>query len=421
MSVVAPLNFSYNQLPSAVPAKKVTRRFQASNGDVFKPSGTSVIRIPLRDEGFLDGSNSYLKFTITNNSTGNLQLDYNANAIITRTRVLAGAVEIENIDRSNVLVNMLMQTQGSEDYFKVNSIIAGASGDDEDDSTTLQGEVLLAGETATYCIPVFSGFLNCGKYIPLGLMKTNSLTLELYLESDAGAGVYAIDPAGNGYEVTNVEYIASIIHLKDPMVQKSLENQMLTSGLEFHGTTYSTHINSLNSTQTTASINIPERAVSLKALITVLRPNDTTFAHTSLMPKYPHTSSGTSFNWYYKIGSELLPQQAVSSSAESFIEFQKTYNQLFDLKQSCYATNQRWNAPWATNTNAGCFSMTISTEAFAHTDSMESGLNTADSALSISLIASGILLTGHDAEVITYGYKDCIWRIDNTGVFQVLV
>ena len=417
-STVAPMSFKYAQLPTSIPARKRTRRFQPTNGDVFSPASTSVIRIPIRDQNYLDGSNSYLKFKLTNNTGFQLNLDPNANAVITRVRILVGGVVAEDIERANILTNMLTQSQGSEDFLKSLQIVSGGAITDQDASNLLAGEDMANGASETYCIPVFSGLLNCGKFLPLGLFQSNALTLELYLEQTNHIGVISGDPTGD-YKLSSVEYIASLIEIQDDATNKQLEMQMNTSGLEFHGTTYSTHINSLSATATNGSINIPERCKSLKGLITVLRPSDNTRASTSLQTRYPHTTAGTDFNWYYRIGSENLPQVAVGSSAESFLEFQKTYNHLWSLNQSTYANKARWNTAWDVDTNAGCFSMTVSTESFSHTNMMESGLDTASSAIPISLQLNGVSLSGHSAEVITYSYKDIIWRFDSSGMFQV--
>lgn len=418
MPTVAPLSFKYSQLPTGVASRKRTRRFQPTNGDTFTPNGTSVIRIPIRDEHYLDGSNSYLKFKLTNLNTDALALDPNANAVISRVRILVGGVVAEDIERANILTNMLTISQGSEDYNKTLQIVSGQASVDEDATNNLSGTSLAGGSTTTLCIPVFSGLLNCGKFLPLGLFKTNSLTLELYLEQAAHVGVVTAVSNG-GYSISSVEYIASLIEIQDDATNKQLEQQMMSSGIEFHGTTYSAHINSLAATATSGSINIPERCSSLKGLITVVRPSDNTATTKSLQCRYPHTTGGADFSWYYRVGSENLPQVAVGSSAESFLEFQKAYNHLFSLNQSTYANVLRWTSAWDASTDAGCFSMTVSTESFSHTDSMESGLDTASGAVPISLQLNSINLTGHACEVITYAYKDIIWSFDASGMFQV--
>jgi len=419
MTLATPLNFDYSQLPQSIPSSKKTRRFQPENSSSFSPNTTSVIRIPIRDMAYLDGSNSYLKFTLTNgDSVASLALDPNASAVISRVRVLVGGVVAEDIERANVLVNLLTQSQGSEDYHKTLQIVSGQSIVDQDSSNLLGGASISPGGSKTLCIPIFSGLLSCGKYLPLGLFQSNSLTLELYLESTNSVGVWDQAPTSS-YTVSNVEYIASLIEIHDDQVNNALKNKLMSEGLEFHGSTYTAHINSMAS-GSSASINIPERCKSLKGLMTVVRPNSSIggSAHASLQTRYPHTTAGENFSWYYRIGAENMPQVAVGSSAESFLEFQKAYNHLFSLSQSTYANFSRWNTGFASNANAGCFNMTISTESFGHTNSMESGLDTATSAMPISLQISQ-MLTNDVSEVISFAYKDIIWRFDNTGRFEV--
>lgn len=419
MSLIAPLSFNYTQLPQGVPAKKKTRRFQPENSSTFSPSSTSVVRIPVRDNAFLDGANSYLKFVLKNTGLSAVTLDYNASAIITRIRVLVGGVVAEDIERVNLLTNLLTQTQGSEDYHKALQIVSGVGGADADASDSVVGAQIANGNAGqTFCIQLFSGLLNCGKYLPLGLFRSNALTLELYLEKAADIGVWTTPANTMNYEISSVEYIASLIEVNDETINKQLEMQMMSTGLEFHGTTYSTHINSLLAA-TNASINIPERCKSLKALITVMRRADIAGGSASLQTRYPHTTPGNNFNWNYRIGSELVPQVAVGSSSESFLEFQKAYNQLFDLKQSCFATAARWNRDWdSAITQGGCFNMTVSTESYSHTGAMESGIDTASGAVPISLQINGMNIDS-TAEVVTWAYKDIIWRFDGTGQFLV--
>lgn len=422
MSLVTPLNFNYQQLPQSIAARKYTRTFSPENSSTFSHGSTKIIRIPVRDNNYLDGANSYLKFKLKNLEAAagpTLKLDPNGSAVIARTRILCGNTVMEDIDYSNVINNLLVQSQGSEDYNKALQILAHQDVADQDDTPNLIGKEIPGDEEVTICIPIFSGLLNCGKFLPLGLFATNSLTIELYLESDASVGVWSADPV-NGYHISSVEYIASLIDVKDPNVNEALKMQMMTTGLEFHGQTYSTHINTITA-GTGATLNIPERCKSLKGLITVVRPVDAIRGrqYQSLQVKYPHSTGGADFNWSYRIGSEQFPQKPIGSSAESFCEFQKLYNHLFSLDQSCYANVSRWNAPFATNANAGCFSMSVSTESFSHTNMMESGLDTAKGSVPVSLIISGMNLNGLDPQFLTFAFKDVIWRIDGTGQFQV--
>jgi len=424
MSTVTPLSFNYSQLPASIPARKKTRKFSPENGATFSPNGVNVIRIPVRDLQYLDGKNSYLKFKFKQSggdgSTANaLRFDPNCSAVIRRIRVLVGSTVAEDIERVNVLQNLLVQSQGSDDYNRALQILSGQSVDDEDGTDRIHGEDLAHGAEKTYCTSLFSGFLNSGKYLPLGLMGSNSLTIELYLEKAVNIGVWESDPVGVGYELTSVEFVGSMIEIQDDAVNNSLKAQMMSTGLEFHGTTYSTHTNSISGNG--AQVNIPERCKSLKGLISavVYGPGADAYGSASLQTRFPGNVNGDGIAWNYRIGSELLPQQPVTNSAESFIEFQKAYNHLFSLDQSCYANKSRWNTLATSNDKkkSGCFNMTISTESFSHTNSMESGLDLASAAIPVSLSLGAILLGGNET-LLTYAYKDIIWSLGASG-FEV--
>lgn len=424
MTLVTPLSFNYSQLPPAIPARKKTRKFSPENGAVFTPNGVNVIRIPVRDLQYLDGKNSYLKFNFKQNggdgtTPNSLSFDPNCSAVIRRVRILVGSTVAEDIERVNVLQNLLVQSQGSDDYNRALGILSGQSVDDEDGTDRIHGEVLAHGVEKTYCTSVFSGFLNCGKYIPLGLMGSNSLTIELYLERAVNIGVWTSAPQGSGYELSSVEFVGSMIEIQGDAVNNALQKQMMESGLEFHGTTYSTHTNSVSGSA--AQLNIPERCKSLKGLMSGVVYGLDAHDSASLQTRFPGNITGGGIAWNYRIGSELLPQQPVTNSAESFIEFQKCYNHLFSLDQSCYANKLRWNttADVADKKKSGCFNMTISTESFSHTNSMESGLDLASSSIPVSLSIGSMVLESNKTEtILTYAYKDVIWRLGSSG-FEV--
>jgi len=425
MSLVTPLSFNYSQLPPAIPARKKTRKFSPENGAVFTPNGVNVIRIPVRDLQYLDGKNSYLKFNFKqtggDGTTANgLEFDSNCSAVIRRVRILVGSTVAEDIERVNVLQNVLSQAQGSENYWKMLQVLSGAAIDDEDATSRIHGEPLAHNDERVYCMPVFSGFLNCGKYIPLGLMGSNSLTIELYLERAVNIGVWSNSaPAGSGYELSGVEFVGSMIEIQGDAVNDALQKQMMTSGLEFHGTTYSTHTNSVSGAA--GQINIPERCKSLKGLMSGIIYGEDAYGSAGLQTRFPGNGTGGDIAWNYRIGSELLPQQPVTNSAESFIEFQKCYNHLFSLDQTCYANKLRWNttADVTDKKKSGCFNMTISTESFSHTNSMESGLDLASASIPVSLSLGKIVLTANKTEtVLTYAYKDVIWTLGASG-FEV--
>ena len=67
--IAAPKTLRYEQdagLPVAIEARSNRRTFYPSNGEVFAPDGTNVIRMMLNSNSFVDFAHSYLQFKVTN-------------------------------------------------------------------------------------------------------------------------------------------------------------------------------------------------------------------------------------------------------------------------------------------------------------------------------------------------------------------
>jgi hypothetical protein len=421
-SIVVSKKFDYSQKKASIPAVRKTRRFQPTNGGTFQGSGgTSVIRIPVRGEMFLDGQKSYLKFTLTNlETTAKLKLTSSCESVFSRIRVLVGGVIASDVQNLNVL-NELLSTHASEGYNKQKQMVSGRSVVDADgDASEIIGEEIGTASSVTYCCPIFSGFLN-SKLLPLELFGTQSITLELYLAEPAQIGIWDAVLAKNGYSISDVEYIASMVEIQDDSFLNDLKSKMSSAtGLEFHGTTFTTHVNSLGATATSASINIPERSKSLKAIMTVFlsTPNLSHYENNSLACRYPHKTPGANFNYNYRVGSELMPAVANGSSSEAYLEYLKIYESPFNTKNSTYCNRFRWNSKIDSTTESGCFTASISLETFNLMSGLaESGLDTASNATNISFQANGIEL-GAETTVLSYCYKDVIWRLSN-GAFEV--
>ena len=92
------------QSVDAVPSTATLRRFDANNGASFSPAGANEIRIPVQSQnGFLDVNKHYLYVTITNNDDAACALQGNIGCIIEQLRIESQGVELERIDRYNVL------------------------------------------------------------------------------------------------------------------------------------------------------------------------------------------------------------------------------------------------------------------------------------------------------------------------------
>ena len=104
MSGAVPLGLRYNLgVQDAIPAERITRRFQAENPSTFSPTN-NVVRIPVNSENFLDLRNTVLGFNLKNSTATDTQwLDGGASCIIQRLRVLSNSGrELERIEQYNL-------------------------------------------------------------------------------------------------------------------------------------------------------------------------------------------------------------------------------------------------------------------------------------------------------------------------------
>ena len=122
--IAAPKTLRYEPdagLPVAIEAKSNRRYFYPTNGQTFGPDQTSVIRMTLNANSFLDFSHSYLQFTVENTSDNNLALDSGV-PIINRLQIMSGGQELEDIQEYNRLYSILQGVQGSRLTVDENSL-----------------------------------------------------------------------------------------------------------------------------------------------------------------------------------------------------------------------------------------------------------------------------------------------------------
>jgi len=482
-----PTSLRYEALPTSVNAKTKTIKFTPDNGGSFSPTGTSIIRIPIRASmGWLDARSSALKVTITNSTGVAIFLDQSSACIVKRFRILCGSQVIQDIDNYNLLTNFLINTQGSDDYLRTLSITSGVPTPDQaffpddavvkstiagnayanvvidptnalsiigsanlvprtltqlayvagSDGVTRVGTNTIAdGGNNTYLIPMISGFLSA-KYIPLELMTSQHLIFEIYLETannafNSGGADNTLD-ASKVYTVTNVEYIASIIEIKDQQVNSMLKSMMMSQGLSIPFQDYFSHMGSLTASLGTQTINIPERSQALKALFTLFRPQ-TGSGNVSYLQSHKYRLN----TYYYRIGSDLYPVQQVTMSdsnggfasnvVEPYMELQKCYANLFNLGNKTTVdyfnfANDVKPTNLATNV-VGSFAVSADLESFSSASGgMDSlGINTSALALPVTLFLG---FSGTDQGAVnatTYAFRDVVARLNPDGTWTVSI
>ena len=119
--IAAPKTLRYEQdagLPVAIEARSNRRTFYPSNGEVFAPDGTNVIRMTLNSNSFVDFAHSYLQFKVTNKTLAdgagnvlNVAPDFGL-PFFNRLQIMSGGTELEDIQEWSRLYATLQGVQG---------------------------------------------------------------------------------------------------------------------------------------------------------------------------------------------------------------------------------------------------------------------------------------------------------------------
>lgn len=479
---VLPKTLDYTDvLPLAVESKSRRRTFFPTNGGTFSTAGNNIIRIDLSADALLDTQHSYLRFSM-NATGGTAGIDpAGGHAFISRLRVEQSGTILEDIQSYNKLMGaIVLPCQGSSDYdglrtltesqrvpfsavgSYVPSAIAGAlvggavsigNGIDGQGGGTNGIAMMAAGTTYDFCIPLNSGLLNCEKLLPLMLMSA-PLTIELELAAPAEcvAGAAACIPT-----IDNVRYVANLVEVGNDVGQQLRMLQEMSGGvLTLTGQTYRHFSGTVTAGAAETNINIPARVKSMKSIFFNC-PGVNAAGNTA--PALTNYDVGTGIHcnidsYQFKIGSVTYPptpvrcqfgtQSAAGVSTESRVsseptlELEKAWGNVgsrFGLGGKCSASmfytepTLRAIPPAAGDVIAlvnrqryAPFGMDM--EAFQRV-AIESGVNTADRSLPISLILThgagqgGALATA--SQLDAYVLADALFYINSDGSMSVSV
>ena len=425
MERVLPKTLNYQDvLPLAVESRSRRRTFFPVNGATFTSGGANVIRIDLSSDALLDTQHSYLRFTLKAKTRG-CGIDFaGGHSFIRRLRIEQSGTVLEDINSYNRLMGaIVLPCQSSDEHHKERTITEGvrgksqvsagqtganlaitanAQGGLQGSQITNNSDVQLgADDTYDFCIPLNSGLLNNDKLIPLMLMSA-PLTIEIELENAVRACAWNTDATGT-YEITNVRYIANLIEVGQDVSQQLRMLQEVSGGvLTLAGQTYRHFTGATTATAGDQIVNVPARVKSMKSLFFV-NQGDGNDAYGTY-----DISCGTNnrlTEYQLKIGSVVYPPTPIRCNfgdgapgntstvrAEAFMELAKAGGSVGSTKGLGQLNWRNWmsvNNTRPTATDAGTAMVFgpcgIDLEAFQRV-AIESGVNTADRSLPISLI-----------------------------------
>ena len=476
-----PRNANYmDHLPLAMSSMSKRRTYFPTNGQSFSSTGNNIIRIDVSGDAFLNTHGSYLTFRYVNNTGQAMGFDYGAgHGFIRRLRIeQAGNILTDCNSYNKLLSSILLPSQGDRDSLKSRSITENCafnSGKGNGNSTNptpaadLSGASLTTpahgagliinnavaapgvptpGSTATFCIPLVNGLLgvNQDKMIPLQLLGSSPLTIEIELAPALDIGVYGGVPAA--YAIDTVRYVAELVETPPVMdeqlrlVQEQSGGAIMLSGQDF------THFQGNISAGATGqqNINVPARRRSIKSILWAGASQAFVAGGPQAQDLRYNLSYGGNFNmteYSVRVGSIQYPAEPIRCEyglaagpagvrSEHVTELEKCFGTLGStvglgsLSASNFATADCDVPQMATVVAPGAADATmlfspfgIDMEAFQRVTAGHDGVNTADRATPITLQLTIGAAAGEAISVDAFVCYDSLFYIDASGSIRV--
>ena len=333
-----------------------------------------------------------------------------------------------------------------------NTGAAGATYDNPISNAVITGGALTAlqnsdteiadGGTFQVCIPLVGGLFSQSKLVPLQLLSSAPLTIEIELASpgDVGVTTAAANVALADYTISDVRYIASLVEVSaDVDAQIRMVQEMSGGQIVISSTDY-THFNGqipANSTGNQA-VNIPARRKSMKSLLWVGASNSFAAAGAASQHQRYNLSYGGHLNlvdYFVKIGSMTHPATPVLCNFNAANRVNVRGEAVMELSK-CFGTTGSvvglgmLSAPNTYNTPGAVAGMSSSSlparfspfgldlEAFQRT-AIESGVNTADRSTPITLVLNVGAAIAEQISLDCYVSFDSLYFIDSSGIISV--
>ena len=296
MDRVLPSNVDYTKiLPLAVESRSHRRSFFPTNGQRFESDGNNIIRIDVSASAFLDPKHSYLRFRFTNDTNTTMGFDFGGgNGVIRRLRIEQAGNVLSDVNNYNKLLSaIILPSQGGVDSVGHRSVTEGvrfANGQAAGSNMTpapaaeCNGTIAISPSTTsttltaaggaanayTFCIPLVNGLLGStqDKMVPLQLLGSSPITIEIELAPLLDIGTFAALPGGNNrYVIDDVRYLAQLVEVGPEvdqqirMVQDVSGGRLVLNGVDYTHFAGNIPANSLGQ----QVINVPARRGSFSA------------------------------------------------------------------------------------------------------------------------------------------------------------
>ena len=295
----------------AIASSTTERMWAANNGNSFSPTGSNVIRIPVQaSSGFLDTAKHYLMFDITlANVAGAARLDGDISSIINQVRIEgADGRELERLDDYALLHNMKSYYNRSYTDMCLRNGKSGGPVPTVPLFATTGHLFAAAASTANFSVQLDSGFLlgHHKKALPMGMSE---FTIVITLNTAATALVHHAAATTFAYSITNARFFCPVYQIEDANVLNQYKMLASQRGISWSGDTNKLYIGSTTATTGRQTIQINDRSLSLKGLITAKRPSATYQAERALTNSSTNLTGITQYA--YQLSGLNYPQTPV--------------------------------------------------------------------------------------------------------------
>ena len=289
-----------------------------------------------------------------------------------------------------------------------------------------------AGDSVFYNVPLVSALLNSQKYLPLVFMN-GGLTIEIEFDSAESCGVFAQAlNIPNAWTVSDVRYIAHMITLQRDFYDK-LRMVMEGSGgvLQLAGTTYR-HFQSSYPAGSNVSVPLPAKVKSMKGLL-FTEKNQADSNQREYFNVSNSLINGTN-EYQLRVGSVVHPPTSikinnagnvVTNKGEAYQELRKLFGTLGDYTHGGVALNDQTYMAGDVNEDHAAEGLGatvigrlnpkgLSLDSFPRTN-LESGVNSADSNLSMSLELRSSGGPGTTTRIDMWAMCDAIFYVNLDG------
>ena len=457
-----PSSLDYTKiLPIAAGNPRAMRRtFLPVNGQSFTAAGNNIVRIEISADQFWDPMHSYLRFDITNGAATSAMDFGGGHGFIRRLRLeQAGSIIMDTNRYDRLLAGILLPSQGGYDNLQHRTITENIPGGNNVSAaagattapiaagvatgsvTTAPApatDYLAAAATTSYSIPLVGGLFSQDKLVPLQLLSSSPLTIEIELAPAVDAMVSAA--GGNtDYTMANVRYIAQLVETSpDVDAQVRMVQEMSGGHIVLNSTDY-THFSGQVPANAAGqvAINVPARRKSLKSLLFV-GASQTGANFTNFRQSFGGNLGLN--NYFVKIGSINHPATPIecrftaggpggallNGRGEALTELAKCFGTAGSLIGTGILNRMNYallsgavaNGRLAAGVPFKFSPFGIDLEAFQRT-AIESGVNTADRSTPISLILDIGTVLAEVQVVDAFVSFDSLYYIDSTGIISV--